>query len=360
MVVRSEMRRNSRDDGNRKNILAKYVIILILSFIVFVFAAVAWFAMNKNTSANGMGVTAKDDLFYLRVAEQSTTTYRDIYNQLFAKADSTFTLGETETAAGTTYYKTTGGHNSVIWTLEEAETGADDSIYTVGLNPGSSGTLKFEIVPQVDGDLAIDFDFNIRGFICEYYTPEEISQDSSINANLPKSMIEITASSSSQYATEKKALDYINGHVIFFTGESSGKYTGYIQDNVYHWSTTTAVKNSAIPVTIHWVWINTIDQVIYMSYDGGNTPLIADDSPDRTALLDYIKANSNGMFEGLSEDISNLTYSTFVNNATIRNGMENSYNAADQIIGTSLHYILFDMSAQATSAVPTPTPTPAG
>lgn len=349
MVIRNELRRNSRDDDNRsKDIFVKTLVMLLLSFIVFVFAAVAWFAMNKDTGASGMGVKPADDQFYLRVAENSSEDYRDAYDDLFDLADISYTLGESETVSGTKYYKTTGGNPSIRWTLEDADIASGSNIYADGLNPGTSGTLRFEIVPLIDGNLSIDFDFNIRGFVCEYDNEGHID-----------SLNEVTETSSAASATEKSALKYINGHIIYFTGNVNDKYTGYIENGVYHWSTTSAVKNTAIPVTIHWVWINTIDQVILKSGDGGNEPLIADTSTDRSLLIDYLKANKANVFDNLSDDLTNLSYETFKNNTTLSNHMEDKYNAADQIIGTSLHYILFDMTADLARPASTPTPTPA-
>ena len=353
MVIRNELRRNNRDDDNRKKDIAiKTVVMLLLSFIIFVFAAVAWFAMNKNTTASGMGVSVDGDHFYLRVSEQSSTAYRAVYDQLFGLADSEYTNG----SLADNYYRTLDGHSSIRWTLEQAETSAEDSIYSVGLNPGSSGSLSFEIVPLVDGNLAIDFDFGIRGFSAEYYTEAEIADDPSLDPSIPKSMTEITQTGSATQ-DQKNALKFINGHILYFTGESNGIYSGYIENNVYHFSTTSASKNTPIPVTIYWIWVNTIDQVILKSTDGGNTPIIGDDSSDRTTVLDFIRANRNNIFYNLSEDITNLDYSAFKNNTTLRTNMENTYNSADQIIGTNLEYVLFEMKAELGSAV-TPTPTP--
>ena len=235
----------------RKIQLIKMGVIAALSAIIMVFVTIAWFSLNKEIGTGGMSISTTTLPFYIRTAEASGTTYWSEYKSLINLADSKYKDGDLEQVGGTNYYKTGTSAQEIIWRLEDTETGTEDSIYSVGLRPRSNGRLKFEVVPTRDGNLALDFNFGIRGFVAEYPTQEEIDAGD-YEASEIKSLNEILLTGSGASANEQNALKYINGHILFFKNKTTvnGKdiYSGFI-DDTYHWQQTNAVKDTGLVCT---------------------------------------------------------------------------------------------------------------
>lgn len=362
----AEAKKNLDEEMRLRRIkLIKVGVILMLAAIVMIFMTIAWFTMNRETTTSGMNITTSPLPFYIRSAEATDTSYWDEYKGLINLADSKYGVGDLEHDNEKNYYKTGSSSQEIIWRLEDTETGSDDSIYSVGLSPGSNGTLTFEVVPTKDGDIALDLNFDIRGFAAVYPTQAEI--ESGANASEIKSMNEILMTGSGSSADEKNALKYINGHVLFFknraTVNGEYQYSGFI-DDVYHWQRQNVTKNTGYEIKVYWVWVNTIDQIIIKSTDSGK-PLLADNSTsDRNSIINYINENRANIFHDIphydvtaeTEDeenydfdsiLSELDYDTYIaaGSSSTRKNMEDSYNAADQIIGVNINYILLDMHA---------------
>ena len=266
-------------------VIAGFVLILFVAFAIR--GTIAWLVTPGESAADGIEMSGVELPFYVRVAEQNDTSYWESYKALIKKADAGLSEGDEEEEADTHYYKTGSESDGLIWRLDSTETQDVNGIYTTGIRPGAAGTLKFEIVPTKSGDFAVDATFNIRGFTAEYPNDEEIREGA--DSNVPKELNEIVVGGQANAATD--ALNYINGHILFFAEEEDGIYSGFME--TYHQNITNAEKGTAIPVELHWVWVNTIDQILLKTGDGGtDVPIIAsDNSVDRSSLLSYVKNN---------------------------------------------------------------------
>ena len=335
-------------------------LMLAMAGVAAIIITFAWYASMGDNEVNNIKMSSVNMPFSLRTAEQETPTYWSAYKALFQKADASYLDGTSETVSMTTYYKTDANNDSIIWRLETTETTAEGNIYTIGLNPGSSGTLNFEIIPKVSGNLAVDFNFNLRGFTGIFPTQQQI--DGGMEPDTLLGLAEVNSSSAQE---EKDALKYIGGHILFFktkvTQGGNDVYSDFLGDS-YHFQTNSAVKNTAIPVTVYWIWVNTIDQIILKSGDGDNTPIIADNNDtDRASLLTYLKNNRNNIFEAISsydvgtyvfdDKLAALTYASYKAEEKTRNCMDESYNSADQTIGMNLGYVMIEMNAQVGSVI---------
>ena len=328
--------------------LIKTFSMMILGFVILIFVTVAWFAMNEDVDSSGMSVKAAGESFYLRVKENTNTSYVTDYTELFELADSEYGPGATETSGGYQYYKTDSGNNKIYWRLDTDDINVDTNIYNVGLHPGTSGTLSFEVVPNKDGDLNIDFSFGIRGFVATYATRADIESGEYEEGDI-KSLTEVILPESGTLTDEQKALNFINGHILYFDeyNDNTEYYSVFMGDenNVYHFSQPNAVAGTAYPVEINYIWVNTIDQMILKTTDSPeDKPLVTDESTERTALIDYIKDNAANIFSG-NVDVSTLDYISYKADSSLKTSMNDQYNGADQVIGVNLQYILIEMNS---------------
>ena len=368
------MKENMSQDELKKMRRMSYIkMVAMIGIIVAVlaFSSIAWFTMSREVEGSKVQMTGSNLGFEIRVPENSDDSYWDDYAALFNLADSSYKPGEKNTINAVDYYSTNEKYESIKWRLESDDLSTGESILTEGLKPGSSGTLNFDIIPRVSGDLAVDIKLDIRGFVATFPTQAEI--DAGMDADTVKALNEVVVSDTSTFSQEEqKAVKYINGHIIYFkeknTSGNKVVYSGYIENNTYHFQTTTAREGVAIPIHIHWIWVNTIDQLILMSTDSGAKPLVADPvvsndqaAKDRMNLITHISNHSDYIFDAIdsydqyndseppqktydfSDALDGLNYNSYKSSTQTKSSMDGSYNAADQIIGTNLNYVLIDM-----------------
>lgn len=331
----------------RKAKLIKLGSVAFLSALILIFMTIAWFSMNKDNSASGMGVKVAAFPFELT----STGTVTQDYLGLFEFADDTYGEGSPVTGAANTY--STKGSSKLIWRLGA---GNDGLSYTDGFRPGASGSLTFKIVPNVDEEMYVDCKFSVRTFVATYDENDEDEIESLDEINL-------TIGTDDQ----KTAFRYLNGHILFFEDRNvSGNvetYSGFIGTDglkVHIPANTPAGQN----VTVYWKWVNTIDQIFLKSTDDyQDYPLFADaNSDDRDNAIAYINEKYDDIFAEMDNTTSTVfetdgisySYVTASANASFLSAILDNYNTADQIIGQNVDYFLLEMFAERGTAPPTP------
>ena len=319
-----------RDEQMRKNKFIKYGSLLLLTVIILVFATIAWFSMNRETTTSGMNVRSSTLPFELA----STGAAPEEYIRLFNMADNEYDNG---TKQGDTSEYRTGEYGQIFWRLD---TESNDT-YVNGFKPGAAGELSFDIIPKDSNALTVNCQFSIRGFVGTYNE----------TTNALESMTEIT--SNSPAGATKDAFYYLNGHIVFFEEKNTvnGKdvYSGFIGENGLN--VLVPEGGAKKSVTVYWKWVNTFDQMILLSTDNpSDDPLVADSGTkpekDRTALLNYIHTNTDKIFSGLSA--ANATAATTVtrtSEASLLTALNDGYNTADQVIGVNLDYFLLELAA---------------
>ena len=331
MVVRNDIRNSSHDSDNRKkDIIVKTIIMLLLSFIVFIFAAVAWFAMNRDTTAGGMSVRMADQGFELRVAD-GTIAYNDLYALLDASV------------RGTTNVQTSSAENGQIirWRMSQGEE---------EIQPGSQGVLEFDVISTGADVTAIRYSLHVSAY-------EAVTHiDQTTEEEVVDSLTEITSSSTS--ADARKGLSFINTHIMFFTGRNGTsadnyEYYGFISDKD-DFELTLDANNHGV---IYWIWPNTFGQIALLASDTGyisGTPLLysaaASYEDDRDAVTEYMQNNASDFFNG-SDNYSSLITSLYnkrkagTSYSSEFERLSEGYNSADQTIGQNVDYALVHMVA---------------
>lgn len=354
MILRSNIRKSSRDNDRRVNdMFTKTIIMLLLSFIVFIFAAVAWFAMNKDATATGMSVTVTD-AYELEVRgnfieNSDVMTTFDAFTDEFANGIQQ----EDEHGTLVNIFRTGEDNQKIIWRKNASSTS-----YPEGLSPSSSGELSFYVIPKKTGVLDLNFNMTIRGYHA-VYTGDTLTDVVEITDDLTDSSANAAIGITSA-ATAKSALKFLNGHILFFKNYDSttGKYSGFCGTDSISFADfiagddKTVIQDQAYPVTVYWKWVNDFgDMFLTSTSPYASAPLFDDlNTDDRALIFDYLEDSDVYMFDGIAPadiaaavaDIQNPSSPTFaISLRTLTTGYDN----ADLDIGNNVNYMLIEMTS---------------
>ena len=358
--------RKSRGENGR-NALTKLMILFslaVLAFAVFIFATIAWFTMNREVGTSGMGVQVAGTPFELAVSgtnvgalsyEQSGTAESPTYtpSEIYGKAGSDTTAKElTDGSLQNGTYYTDGSNPKIKWRLT-------DEYNDKGLGPNSQGALTFYVIPKSSGTFDVNFSISLEGYTA--------TQSKNRNGSYDVESISVIGENGT--TDEKAALNYLNGHILFFSGRRNTgteekpvyEYTGFLDVNDFSLSevnggAVSATADTPIPVTIYWVWANTFGQMVFSAEDNGNKVPVGYDSGTRANIREFIVDNPTWIFDDMTEAsvLSKLAVrnddvytfdETTVGSGTNYADLTLGYNKADQKIGTSIRYMLLILEA---------------
>ena len=327
MAILAKGHDKSHDDKRRDTVI-KTVILLILAFIIFVLATIAWFTMNKSTTSAGMSVKAGNTGFELHVAD-GDIGYRDLYELIgLTPNDNTDT---DSSAAG----------QMISWRMADGDS---------ELKPGSEGVLEFTVTPA---GTTLKYSLDLLA----YTATTHVETEDEVETEVIDALTEIPNDDSS--AGEAAAVDYINKHIMYFTHRTGTAQTGYTYSGFISDKADFELELTNGAGTIYWIWPNTIGQIMLestdTSYITGVPVLDTTDSEqyseDRAALTAYMKTNASSFFSGSDP------YSTLIDTLYTKRGngqsyktefdlLSEGYNMADQTIGNHIDYVLIHLLAQ--------------
>ena len=371
----------------RKAAFIKMLAMVIFCICVMIFGSIAWFTMNKENAASGMGVRVDAGNFELRFSGDNTGaksytagtpvngvtpyTATDIYGKVTPTSDFAYNLGDgSETnVSGTDYYDTDGNHTEVILRLNQAYPA--DPKKDTGLNPGSEGEIQFWVVPKKSGTFTVKFSFELLGYTANQSdtVPFDVNSLTKIPSAAP--VYEGTPTTEQQKLIDTvnaqiQAERYLNTHILFFKGtynSSDGKwyYNGadaFVNDNMladgsFPITFTNAVADTPYEVRIKWVWPNTLKQMIFISGSGEAASVT-----DNLTAIAEIQQFACDHYPTLLKDVSDRTLmmthddatdtDTFNSTAATNNleTLSRGYNKADSEIGKNVNYMLLVMTAE--------------
>jgi len=328
--------------------------------------------MNREVENNRLAMTATDAPFELEVQGSYIENSSD-----FSKADPTYLSGVDQNELNPVKFRTSGGSNceKIIW--RKTGNTADDGHYENGIEPDSHGKLTFWVVPNETGMLDIDFTFNIRGYIGEFSDPEN-EDDPPVLDNLYEINDDLTLANSGgilknsdDLANKKNALEYVKGHILFFSDydSSTGFYSGFLgtektirfgncidpasspKANYNANNPVSVTAGQKYQVTIYWKWANTLEQMVLdnTSPYADNALFDSTDTDDFNLIFAYLNnTTTNKVFSGVS-DADIATHLTTIRNGSNINSsltaLTNGYDAGDQLIGNNIDYIMIEMNA---------------
>ena len=143
----------------RRNAYIKMVAIVVLVVAVLAFGSVAWFTESREVEGSAVQMTSSDLPFEVAVSSP------------YANSPDYSSLLSTQFSYDTSVHET-GGSVGEIKCLMVDNT-ADSSNPMRGLQPGSYGTLTFQIKPKSVGTYELHFDVDVTGYHAEFQTGDD-------------------------------------------------------------------------------------------------------------------------------------------------------------------------------------------
>lgn len=290
--------------------LVKICIMLSLALLVFLFATIAWFAMNKEVGNSGMSVKSQATPYTIQTRDSS-----GYYNSVY---ESLETDGMEWKISST---KNFDNHVNAI----NAATGETEP----GIEPGDHGTLEFRVNPNNSESITVDCIFDIKAYV----------ETTTINEN-NQQVTEVTEVNNSAL------LGYLKAHIMLFSGiDANDKYTGLIgtdADLRRVLANQTYTRNGEAYTQIYWVWPLHLSD---LTSESSNNILYA--PTERSAVIAYIASNRNGFFKDCSDSsaqvTSDLTDLSTAYSSTTYNHYNVKYDNADLEIGNNVSYVILSM-----------------
>ena len=260
---------------------------------VIVFACYAWFASNQSVSGTIGSIQMLRSLYELASEGSSPNKYTlASYNP----PEGDIPLSNRPSL------KATGTNQSIRWQLSDTSHVRNIS-GNARLQPDTSGTLQFYVLPYVSGTLNLGFRLEL------------IPLDDSGNA--------ITGT----------PLDLLKGHLLFYLEDNGKKiWTSWDSDNFklqFEAAEETQIGQPQL-VTLHWMWASDLSKLRDLDSE----------IPDKRQLLFY---SENASRIPTKEAITALL------NANELTSLNKLYNLADRYIGANLSWLEVKLTAQPAS-----------
>lgn len=334
---------------------------------IFLFAAVAamiilgiaWFVNNNKVAGTGTSISASGSDFDLAADITGAASTKGMYDKLLDVPPGTKIKEQTFLATNDT-------NNSITWAIKD-DSNLNNQTGANGIEPGSSGSLTFYIISHKDGPLSLTLDVALTGYS---YGGEDDKE--------PTTSADIT-----QLKSDDKAQKLLEGHVLLFAGYDSDTdsaqktYKAWISEDAEEWNKSlgegvslsrdkggkltwtaeNAVKETAYPVTLYWIWPERLESYIMSAeaYTGRRPLLFPDDTylPQKFFTTMCTADDSNRYFRWKEVETFKTTVTPAVLsnmrtnfNPVIYKSISEYYNLADQYLGENVRYIKLKVEAR--------------
>ena len=360
-----------QDLKNQWKIFFKTGFIMLAALIAIIVASIAWFVSNNKVDSTGMNIRAAGSEFDLAASIKNAESINGIYDNLLSVPN-----GEKNKE----YSVTSGSHTAISWAITDDSNLRNEKDKSLGIEPGSSGSITFYIIPHKNGALNVSLTLSLTGYTLK----------NNVTELTPESLIEIKAD----------AQQLLEGHILLFAGYDKKKnsYKGWISQDGDPWSMSLndndnsslsqkgngeliwsikdAEAEKAYPVTVYWIWPELLESYLLKkeSYTG-TRPLLfpeekdestSDSNPEALPSKLFVKmcevpaenpntpVNSNRYFRWETKEAFTNTVKRGETLNLIRNRYNSAlygnvaayYDLADQYIGSNVQYVKLTLNAK--------------
>lgn len=357
-------RKEMQDLKNQWKIFFKTGFIMLAALIAIIVACIAWFVSNNEVDSTGMNIRAAGSEFDLAASIKNAESTNGIYDNLLSVPN-----GEKNNE----YSVTSGNHTAISWAITDNSNLRNETDKSLGIEPGSSGSITFYIIPHKNGALNVSLTLSLTGY------------------TLKNTGTELTSESLTDIKADAQQL--LEGHILLFAGydEQKNSYKGWIsqdgdpwsmsldnsslsqkENGELIWSIKDAKAENAYPVTVYWIWPELLESYLLKkeSYTG-TRPLLFPAEKAESASDSNLEALPSKLFakmcKGLDESSGNsgnsnryLRWETEEATVTvdtlkqIRNRYNSAlygnvaayYDLADQYIGSNVQYVKLTLNAR--------------
>ena len=268
---RQKARKEIQDLKNQWKIFFRTGFVVLAALIAIIAASIAWFVSNNKVNLTGMSIRAAGSEFDLAASINKSTSTKGVYDNLLPVPTG-------EPIKGNEYLSTSGNHTAISWAITDDSNLRNEKDESLGIEPGSSGSITFYIIPHKDGVLNVSLTLSLTG-----YTLKDNGTDlTSENLN-PGLLTNIKAD----------AQQLLEGHILLFAGYDKEKnsYKGWIsqdgdpwtmslegdgytlsqnENGELIWSNENATADKAYKVTVYWIWPELLESYLLKkeSYTG--------------------------------------------------------------------------------------------
>lgn len=330
---------------------------------IFLFAAVAamiilgiaWFVSNNKVAGTGTSISASGSDFDLAADITGAASTKGMYDELL---DVPF--GTEKKIKEQTFLATNDTNDSITWAIKD-DSNLNNQTGANGIEPGSSGSLTFYIISHKDGPLSLTLDVTLTGYS---YSGKDDNEPT-------------TSTDIKKLDSDGKAQKLLEGHVLLFAEYDTKYYKNWISKDAEEWNKSlgegvslsrdkggkltwtaeNAVKETAYPVTLYWIWPERLESYIMSAeaYTGRRPLLFPDDTylPQKFFTTMCTADDSNRYFRWKEVETFKTTVTPAVLsnmrtnfNPVIYKSISEYYNLADQYLGENVRYIKLKVEAR--------------
>ena len=247
---------------NDKKQAKRSTVFAMTALIAIIILCIAWFVANNRVSGSSSAVSANNSGIELG-SEGGAGIHDDVLKNIMG-SDGEHGFWYHLPAQLQQFFGTSSSHTAVNWLLnDQSKIGNYSNSQTdwesywqnhtdnktrrdEAIEPGSSGTLSFYVVPKQDGDVQFHLNLSVLPYKANDsgYT-EVTSENDSVSKN------------------------FVDGHFLFFLekNEEGGKSLQWIEDSNLEMEIADAKKGEKYSYTIYWCWPQNFAEFVLKSGD---------------------------------------------------------------------------------------------
>lgn len=261
------MFRNKRDSKSseieelkkeKKKTIGRMIVIALAAAAVIVALTIAWFASNTRVRATGVAVSADIERVVELRSKGGAGIHDDLLKQLMKLEDHESWYSVLKNVLDTSPEKYTvnwllsdesniGNHSTKQPDWENYWKDSNNHRQDQAIEPGSSGTLTFYVVPKKDGDIKLDMQLSLIPY----------KYDTAVKGNFTEA--------------DNYTKDLVSGHILLFLEEKDSSETNlskentnlqWLKDGSFSLSIKNAKKDQEYPYTLYWCWPQTFAETM--------------------------------------------------------------------------------------------------
>lgn len=292
---------NSRQDALRaaQKQIIRSLLLALAALGVIVIACYAWFVRNTTVSGALGSISAGSSTF-----ELASVGTAGAFDGIIS--DESNVTGESWEYNGDAGTITSGTKESILWKIGQSSSHLGNDSNSTGIEPGSSGTLQFYVVPKRPGDLELTFTIE---------------------------MIPLAVASENNEFTpinNDDATNFLKGHLLLHYQVKNGQETLLDPTNASFDLTLNDLPSDSEPVLINLKW---------------HWPFLLEDAVSDSAVKQIIAQKPAYFFHDGNAPLTEAVTLPGTNDPEFRR-YSNYYNNADQYIGKYVRAVLFRLTAE--------------
>ena len=371
---RQKARKEIQDLKNQWKVFFRTGFVVLTALIAIIAASIAWFVSNNKVDLTGMSIRAAGSEFDLAASTKNSTSTKGVYDNLLPVPTG-------EPIKDNEYLATSGNSTAISWAITDDSNLRNEKDESLGIEPGSSGSITFYIIPHKDGALNVSLTLSLTGYTLRD-NGTELTQE---NLN-PESLTDIN----------EDAQQLLEGHILLFAGynKDNNSYKGWIsqdgdswtmslddtstlsqnENGELIWSNMNAKADNAYKVTVYWIWPELLESYLRnaASYTGTRPLLFPaeknENDPDNnlealpSKLFEkmckapsdensLVKSNRYLRWETAAVFKDNVTKETLEQirahyNSVLYGNVAAYYDLADQYLGSNVQYVKLTLNAK--------------